>query len=141
MRCRVRELTMKRVVETYVCDMCGKEIDVSIDTPRRPIICSNVQKYIPVYEHNPTYDEGYQDGIGYACIDLCPDCAERACVIKYEWYEEDGRWHTKLSWRTHQSQCDEMSEGAKRIFDRMMNSANEESEFGRLKKAEGKERG
>lgn len=133
---------MKKVIKTYVCDMCGALIDINSDSPRRPIICSDImQKYIPVYEYNPTYDEGYREGVGYACIDLCPDCADRACAIHQEWYEEDGEWHSKLSWRTHQYKSDEMSEGARRIFDRMMESANEESEFGRLKKAEGKENG
>lgn len=133
---------MKKVIETYVCDMCGKEIDLTHVRSRRAIICSSPGvAFVPVHEHNPAYDEGYQDNIAYADIDLCPDCADRACAIHQEWYEEDGEWHSKLSWRTHQYKSDEMSEGAKRIFDRMMESANEESEFGRLKKAEGKENG
>jgi hypothetical protein len=136
---------MKKTTETYYCDMCGKEIDTSVDSPHRSIICSGCMSMsIPVYMHNRTYDEGYQDCLAWESVDLCPECTDRACAIHVEVYKEDGEWHSKLSWRDTLERQDEaeMSESAKRIFNRLMESANKESEFERLKKnAEGKDSG
>lgn len=134
---------MKKTTETYYCDMCGKEIDVSIDSPNRAIICSMCSSMrIPVRMHNCTYDEGHQDWLTWWSVDLCPECADRACAIRVELCKEDGEWRSKLSWRDPLERQDEveMSEGARRIFDRLMESASEESEYERLKrKAEGRE--
>ena len=91
---------MKKTIEVYYCDMCGKEIDARVDSPIRPIICSGYpSNSIPVHMHNPTYDEGWQDGILWERIDLCPECADRACIIHVEVCKEDGKWRSKLSWR------------------------------------------
>ena len=93
---------MKHVKETYTCDMCGVEFERYVEASHRvPIVCSDATyKTFPVHEHNPAYDEGYQDGFAWTNIDLCPKCADRACVIHQEWYKDaDGNWHTKLSWR------------------------------------------
>ena len=91
---------MKKTIEVYYCDMCGKEIDTSADNQCRSIICSGYSSFfIPTHTHNPTYDEGYQDGISWERIDLCPECADRVCVIHQEWYEKDGKLLSKLSWR------------------------------------------
>jgi hypothetical protein len=93
--------SVKRVIEIYTCDMCGAEFERYSDGSRRtPIICDATYKTFPVHEHNPAYDEGYQDGIAWTNIDLCPDCADRACAIHEEWYkDDDGKWHAEFSWR------------------------------------------
>lgn len=93
---------MKKVVEIYTCDMCGKEFDPKDEKARlRSVRCSaSPSAFILVHEHNPAYDDGYRDGIARERIDLCPDCAVRACAIQRDWYkDEDGYEHTKLSWR------------------------------------------
>lgn len=90
------------MTETYICDMCGLEFERYVEDSRHvPIVCSDATyKTIPVHEHNPAYDEGYQDGLAWANIDLCPDCADKACVIHEERYkDDDGKWHAKFSWR------------------------------------------
>ena len=91
---------MKKITEAYYCDMCGKEFDAHVNSPHRPIICSGYSSnFIPVHMHNPTYDEGWRNGISWERIDLCPECADRVCVIHQEWYEEDGKLLSNLSWK------------------------------------------
>lgn len=92
---------MKRVETTYICDMCGAEIDVDNDEARKyAIVGTNMTSDVPVYEHNPAWDEGFQDGIGWERLDLCPICAARACAIRQDWYiDDDGIFRSKLSWR------------------------------------------
>ena len=92
---------LKHIKTTYTCDMCGAEIDLSDDDVRGfAIVGTNMTSGMPVYEHNPRYDEGYQDGIGWERLDLCPICAARACAIRQDWFiDDDGRFSSKLSWR------------------------------------------
>ena len=91
---------MKKITEAYYCDMCGKEFNAHANSPHRPIICSGYSSnFIPVHMHNPTYDEGWQEGLAWESVDLCPECADRACTIHVEVYKDGGEWRSKLSWR------------------------------------------
>lgn len=89
---------MKSTIERYTCDMCGADIDPG--DPFR-VLCSNgAYNTIPIHCYNPAYDEGYRTCISWELIDLCPECAVRACAIHGEYVRsEDGSWHLDLSWR------------------------------------------
>lgn len=88
---------MKTTIERYTCDICGKEID---QDDINAVICSrSTYSTIPIFVHNPRYDDGYRDFLGHESIDLCAECAKRAFKLRGEWYEDrDGNWRIKYSW-------------------------------------------
>lgn len=91
----------KRTIEIITCDMCGAEIDVQSDDTKRMSVISGGYYGMPVHDYNPTYGDGLQKSIQSTTIDLCPTCADRACVIHRELVLTDnGRSsHYVYSWR------------------------------------------
>ena len=73
----------KKTITIITCDLCGAEIDTSDEHVSRNSMYGDFS-YIPVYFHNPNYDEGYQTGITTERLDLCPTCADRAAMIHQE---------------------------------------------------------
>lgn len=88
---------MKTTIERYTCDKCGEEIDPN---DSNAVICSrSTYKTIPIFVHNPHFDEGYRDLLGHESIDLCAECARKAFRLHGEWYrDEDGEWRIRYSW-------------------------------------------
>ncbi|MBR3160119.1 MAG: hypothetical protein IKF14_13630 [Atopobiaceae bacterium] len=88
---------MKTTIERYTCDKCGKEID---QHDINAVISSrSTYETIPVFMHDPAYDEGYRDFLGRESIDLCAECARKSFRLHGErCRDEDGNWHIKYSW-------------------------------------------
>ncbi|MBR2681730.1 MAG: hypothetical protein IKE22_00495 [Atopobiaceae bacterium] len=88
---------MKTTIERYTCDKCGKEID---QHDINAVISSrSTYETIPVFMHDPAYDEGYRDFLGRESIDLCAECARKSFRLHDErCRDEDGNWHIKYSW-------------------------------------------
>lgn len=88
-------------VEIVRCDMCGERIDVGDLNVRRHSVLGTGYTYLPVHFYNPTYGEGYRTGVDTEQMDLCPTCADKACVIHCEVVPtEDGRSCRHVySWR------------------------------------------
>lgn len=91
----------RKTIETVTCDMCGTEIDIHDDVVRRKSALSGRYYGILVYEHNPSYANEFQNGVECETLDLCPACADRACVIHCEVVPtDDGRSCRHVySWR------------------------------------------
>ena len=91
----------KKTIEIITCDMCGDEIDLNDEWTNRNSVVCNSTYCVPVRFHNPSYDEGCQDGISIERLDLCPRCADRAATIHLEVTPVDsGRsCHHEYTWR------------------------------------------
>lgn len=90
----------EHVKTSVTCDMCGAEIDVSCGHVLRNSVIVNGFNRIPVSVCNEAYDPEYRYGVELMRLDLCPDCADRACGIRCDITErEDGSWNYEYSWK------------------------------------------
>ena len=90
----------EHISKTVTCDMCGAEIDIAEGHVLKNSVLVNGYNRVPVSVHNEAYDPEWQDCVELMRLDLCPECADRACGIRCDITErEDGSWDYAYSWK------------------------------------------